>query len=399
MDEEASIGVIVYKSKLRSLKYIPKNGENVIIYGSLSLYIKGGEYRIVAEHIKPVGRGKRFFDLEQLKREFKEKGYFDRKRPISAHPKRVILITSPTGAAVKDIINIVKRRAASFELLIYPVAVQGQEAKSSILRAFEDINAINEQIDVVVLTRGGGSSEDLWIFNDPEVALAFYNVKFPTISAIGHEIDFTLCDFVADLRAETPSAAAELLTKSRKELSEKLAMLKSSINSGMLRVIHQKENSLALFSTMNLSRRLVRFINERMLYLDNIAERINSYMHRRLISYESKLQMLRATVVRNSPTARLSSYAQRVEFSKKLIKRGIDRKLAESEKRLLFLAKQIENLSPMSILKKGYSITFDQEGRALRDPASLKKGDTITTVLSGGQIVSTVDQIAKKGLS
>ena len=389
VDEKASLGVIVYKNRLKNIRFELKNGMKVVLFGSLSLYLKGGEYRIVAEHIRLSGAGKKFYDLEKLKQEFKQQGYFDRKRAVPPYPRKVIVITSPTGAAVQDIINIIKRRGAGVDIYIYPVSVQGETAKESILKAFKEINKI-DKADMVVLARGGGSNEDLWIFNDPDIAKGFFDVKFPTISAVGHETDFTLCDFVADLRAETPSAAAELITKSRVEMLENIKKFKRILGLNMQRILNNNNRQLTLYSKVRFRLRIDGFIGNRILYLDNLEQRIDSSVLNNIASKKSQIQKHLNVIVGNSPSTKLKTIKHKTELFQYKIEEKIKLILEYGRRDLDGYTYKLTSLNPENILKRGYTITTDTQGKPLKSVNEAKKNDCIITRFFDGSIKSTI---------
>ncbi len=394
VDEGASLGVIVYKNRVRNIRFRLKNGLRVTVFGSLSLYAKGGEYRIVAEHIRDAGSGKRFYDLEKLKKEFKEKGYFDRKREIPLYPKNVIVITSPTGAAIQDIINILKRRGAGINVYIYPVSVQGEGAKPSIIRAFKDINEIN-RADLVILARGGGSNEDLWIFNDPDIAKGFFNVKFPTISAIGHETDFTLCDFVADLRAETPSSAAELITKSKIEIEETLKKYNRILKSNIQRTIINNKRKLTFFSDKRFELRVRGFINNKVLYLDNLNQKMEAQAERIIVSKRAGVQKYTNILLKNAPLNKLNSIKHKIEFFEYRISKRINIIINDNKKVIKNYDYKLGSLNPENILKRGYTITTDLEGKPIKSVKEAQKQTYLMTRFSDGTIKSLIKE--KKG--
>ncbi len=398
VDEIATLGCIIYRSKLPSLGVNLENGKEIIVFGSISLYMKGGEYRLKVEHIQEAGIGKKFFDLEKLKREFKAKGYFDRKRPIPAYPQRILVLSSPTGAAVRDIVKIVKRRSFGIEVLVLPISVQGGFAKDSIMKALKLTNMIEERIDVVVLARGGGSNEDLWIFNDPEIAKALFDVKFPTISAIGHEIDTTLCDFVADRRAETPSAAAEILTKPMENLVEQVQLYRKILMRSISRVLNNKEQELKFYSTRNIYLRLLNFIDNKIIYLDKLSDGMNAKINKLLNSMENRVKISKEKIVGNSPHSKLQVLHQKTTHTKGKLISKIEQILDKKGSRLELLKSKINYLSPLSILDKGYSITLDTMGRPLKSTNQIKAGDLIRTIIKNGEVHSTVSGIKKRGL-
>ncbi len=392
VDNEASLGVIVYKNRIKNIRFKMENGLKVTVFGSLSLYLKGGEYRIVAEHVRISGSGKKFYDLEKLKEEFKKQGYFDRKRKIPSYSKNIIIITSQTGAAIRDIINILERRGSGMNVYIYPVSVQGEAAKSSILKAFDDINTVDENIDLVILARGGGSNEDLWIFNDPDIAKGLFNLKFPTISAIGHEIDFTLCDFVADMRAETPSAAAELITKSRTESAENLKKLSRLINIQLQKIININKRKLMYFSDKRNLARINGLLNNKILYLDNIEQKLNARMKEKLTKNVSKVQTYLHIITQNAPPNRLKSIKHNIVFFKYKIDKRMLSILDSQRKNLKMYNYKLNSLNPENILKKGYTITTDKNGKVIKSSKTALKQDVIQTRFIDGIIISKIEK-------
>lgn len=395
VDKNATLHCLIFKNKIPTIGLELKNGIEVVVFGSIGLYVKGGEYRLKVEYVQEAGIGKKFFDLERLKKEFKAKGYFDRKRLIPPYPQRILLLTSPTGAAVKDIINIVKRRSFGMEILILPITVQGDSAKTSIIEALKLTNTIDENIDVVVLARGGGSNEDLWIFNDPDIAKALFDVKFPTISAIGHETDTTLCDFVADKRAETPSAAAEILTSSLENLIEQIEFYRENLRLSMDRIINSKSQRLKLYSTKNIYLRLINLIDSRMIYVDKIADAINSTINEILKDYDNRIKVSRERIAGNSPFSRLSLLTQKTSHLKERLQSTITSILNRKEANLQMLGSKINYLSPLNILEKGYSISLDKNGKPIKSTKQIAVNDTIETVVKDGRIASIVREIKK----
>ncbi len=396
VDDNATLGCVIFKNRLPSLKVEIKNGKEVVVYGSISLYVKGGKYSLKVEHMQDAGVGKRFFDLEKLKKEFKEKGYFDRKRPIPTYPQKILVLTSPTGAAIQDITKIINRRSFGMEILILPTSVQGDLAKESIINTLKMTNTIEEDIDVVVLARGGGSNEDLWVFNDPDIAKALFEVKFPTISAIGHEIDTTLCDYVADKRAETPSAAAEILTKPAENLIEQIKLYKEILNRSINRILNFKSQKLKLYSTRNIYLRLIGFIDNKSIYVDRLADSILSNLRRTLNAKEKRIFILKDKIKTNSPQAKLGLFKQKVKHLGKSLDTSIDAIIKRKLSKLDLTSAKIEYLSPLNILNKGYSITLDKNNKPIKDSSCVRIGDTIKTLLKSGELISNVTEVNKK---
>ncbi|WP_035587271.1 exodeoxyribonuclease VII large subunit [Hippea jasoniae] len=440
IDEYASIGCLILRQNLYKFKTKPQEGKQVIVFGNISVYKKGGEYRLIVENLKEKGAGKKAYDLEQLKKEFKAKGYFDRKRPLPHFPKRIIVLTSPTGAAVEDIINIVNRRGVDLEILILPISVQGNQAKDSILNSLQTVNKIEEHIDVVVLARGGGSKEDLDIFNDPDIAKAFFDVKFPTISAIGHEIDFSLCDFVADRRAETPSAAAELITADIVSASSQINKLKNNLLTAINRIVSLKAKELNLYSGKKNYLRLKSVIDNKLMFIDRLSDNINFSISKKISMSFEILQQYRSVIEKHNPEQVISILKEKISKQKNSINMGIRRVIHtkqqaiemnfqlmdknnplklikrnfesieviknrlnshinflidKKQSRLTLQTSTLKNLNPMSLLKRGYTITLDRTGKPIKSTYQIKEGEKLTTLFADGKVSSKIEKVER----
>ena len=392
-DDKSNIKAVIYKSRTHKLKTKLTNGIKVVVFGSINVYLQGGSYQISVEYVRESGIGKKFYDLEKLKKQFKKNGYFERKRPISEYPRKIIVLTSISGAAVRDIIQVIKRRAAGITIYLYPVVVQGEQAKKSILNAFNAINESNIDADVLILARGGGSMEDLWIFNDPDIALALYRSKYPTISAVGHEIDFTLCDFVADKRAETPSAAAELLTHKTAELYDKLQTLKETINNNIHRIMLNKKRQLEYISYQTNYNKLKTLIENLYLFADSLTDKIISSMNNIIYMNKSHLQSLAETMHNNNPIYKLALYRQECGSYKNKITSDMFNIIYDKKNSVNFLRNALRLLNPENILKKGYTITTDKNGNTVKSANQIDIDDNIITIFQNGKASSTVNKV------
>ena len=347
-DEKSSIRAVIYRSTAQRIGFLPKNGMKVVAMGNIGVYPPRGEYQLIVGYIEPEGLGAKQLAFEELKKELEKKGYFEYKKPIPPFPKKIIVVTSPTGAAVRDIVNIISRRARGVELYIYPVQVQGETAKYEIIQALSKINTGFIDADVVILSRGGGSWEDLWTFNEREIAEAIHACRYPLISAIGHEIDFTIADFVADLRAPTPSAAAELVVKNRFELLEKIDLIRDSIKNNALKMFEMRKREYDLTWGEKNILRFVSSLQDRMRKVDDLEEKIIREIN---IVCERKREKLK----------------------------GLKEKLCA--------------LNPASILRRGYSITYDESGRIIKTVKSIIPESTLKTQLQDGVVKSRVEKI------
>lgn len=351
-DAGGVLRAVMFRTSAQRLKFALKEGMSVIAYGHITLYAPSGQYQLCAEDIQPDGVGALYAAFEQIKEKLAARGLFDasRKKPIPRYPERIGIITSPTGAAIHDMMNVLGRRFAPAKLLLYPALVQGEGAYRTLIAGLRYFNQTHSA-DVIIIGRGGGSMEDLWAFNSPELAEAIAESDIPVISAVGHESDFTICDFVADLRAPTPSAAAELAVPDG-------MMLKGELNSMLSRM----QSTLA--SKLSLSREMVRRLG---------SARVLTSRQALLDEYRLKINTL----------------------SDKLDMRAAEG-LKDSKHELGLLAARLDAVSPLSTLARGYAIVQDSEGRALGSVSDLNVGDKIEITLGDGAIDAAVEEVHKE---
>lgn len=342
-DENNQIKIAFFGGKKKASGLNLEDGKKVIIFGRVSIYGKRSEYQLIAEEIQVTGLGDLLLEFEKLKKKLSEEGLFDasHKQKIPRFPQKIAIITSPTGAAIRDIINIIKRRYQDVEIMIYPVMVQGDGAPAQIINALNDLDVMS--MDVIILTRGGGSMEDLWAFNDEKLARAIYNAMTPVISAVGHEIDFTIADFAADLRAPTPSAAAELVVPDSQELSARIDTSRSKLGSMLAH--------------------MVEIYGERLRKLSQ--------------SYAFKL-----------PFQMYSDHARLVDDLGVSLAGSLETLFKDREQKVKVIEDKLKILNPLNILKKGYSVVYDDVGNIVRD--SRKATENIKIALYNGRLEARV---------
>lgn len=346
-DEASQIKAVLFRSSARNIKFELKDGIHIICHGRLTVYEPRGEYQIVIDLVEPQGIGALQLAFEQLKEKLAKEGLFDpeRKRPIPLLPRKIGIITSSTGAAIRDMLNIINRRFANVHIIINPVPVQGEGAGAEIARAIAEMNEF-EDIDVLIIGRGGGSLEDLWAFNEEIVARAIYNSRIPVISAVGHEVDFTISDFVADLRAPTPSAAAELVVKNKIDLMENLSHLSSRLKNGIKTLFDTKRSTL---------REEIRAMKD--------------------------------------PATRINEYIQRIDDLSIRLSGGISRYLDGLKKQAEAAAGKLNALSPLAILSRGYSITMRiPDMKIIKEAEEVKEGDEVNLRLHKGSLICVVSK-------
>lgn len=390
-DEGAQVRCVFFKNQLRTMKFRPEDGLHVTVRGSISVYEARGEYQIYVEHIEPVGLGALQLAFEQLKKRLEAEGLFaaERKKPLPLLPSRIGLITSPSGAAVRDIVRILLRRFRNVHLTLYPVRVQGDGASLEIVRGLQFFNR-RLLVDVLILARGGGSLEDLWAFNEEAVARAIANSQIPVISGVGHETDFTIADFVADVRASTPSAAAELVVKTRQEFEKHIADLRETLQ-GLLRYrlvelsrrVHELAGRRGFRRPLDLLRQQRQRADEMTARLahglrGNVqrSRRRFTTAHMRIVSFDFRVKI---AALRLRLEKRGSELAARAERMLRLKRERLDR-----------LRLQLEERSPMHVLERGYAIATDAAGKVIRSADQVAIGDTLSVRLARGRLDTEV---------
>jgi exodeoxyribonuclease VII large subunit len=393
-DDDAQLRVVMFRTQARLLRFRPENGLHVLARGRVTIYEARGELQLSAEYLEPKGAGALQIAFEQLKAKLQAEGLFDqeRKKQVPALPKRIGVVTSPRGAAVQDILNILRRRHVGVNVVIYPAQVQGEAAAAEVSAGIKYFNRIKD-VDVIIVARGGGSMEDLAAFNDESLARAIAGSRVPVISAIGHETDFTIADFVADLRAPTPSAAAELVIQSRNELEDAIGSLRQRLSRGVryqLMLARQALNELAQHGAMATIRDVIRQRQQR---LDDLSYRLSR-------AYDSQAQQKRrrlevaATRLRHFDLRRvLSGMRREIDAHGATLHSAMRNFLLRRAGRLGEAVVHLESLSPVKILDRGYALIFDASGKLVNDPAQVKQGDEITARVAKG----TFGAIVKKG--
>ena len=392
-DENSQIKTVVFRSHMRFLKFEIKDGIQVISRGRVSVYEPRGDYQLIVDYIEPKGVGALQLAYEQLKERLKSEGLFDNshKKPLPLLPRKIGLVTSSSGAAVQDMINIILRRFPSIEILILPVRVQGEGASSEIAHAIEELNRISG-IDVMIVGRGGGSLEDLWAFNEEIVARAIYHSDIPVISAVGHEIDFTISDFVADLRAPTPSAAAELVVPNKSELVSYLENWMGRLENLVFQSLESNRNKLGFLEKRLSDPR--RRIDDFRLRIDDIFNHLSVNTSNLLRRKAEQLERKKDALISRSPKGRIGELKNFVSQLNKEIDVHIRHYLGNRRHRFERSLEGLDRLSPLNVLRRGYSITRAlPDYSILKDVKGLKVGDRINVKLHRGEIIGQIKQL------
>jgi exodeoxyribonuclease VII large subunit len=390
-DERAQVRCVFFKQQQRGMKFRPEDGMQVMVRGSISVYEARGEYQIYVESLEPVGRGALQLAFEQLKKRLEAEGLFDasRKKPLPLLPSRIGLITSPVGAAVRDVVRILKRRFPNVHLTLHPVRVQGAGAAEEIVEALEYFSK-RRAADVILLVRGGGSLEDLWSFNEESVARAIAASMIPVISGVGHETDFTIADFVADVRASTPSAAAELVVQTRREFDKHVADLRETLESLMRYRMMELSRRVHELAARRGFRRPLDLLRQRRQRADELTSRLALGLRARLEFSRRRFTAAHLRIARFDFRAKVAALRLRLEKRGHDLGARAERVLRLKRERWERLSLQLQERSPLKVLERGYAIATDATGNVLRDAAQVAVGDEVKIQLHRGALTTEV---------
>lgn len=438
-DESAQLRCAMFRQKNMMARFTPKDGMHVLTRGRVSLYEPRGDYQFIADHMEEAGEGLLRRRFELLKNKLAAEGLFEagRKRPLPRLPKRIGVVTSPTGAAIRDVLNILRRRFCTIPVLIYPVQVQGASAAGQIATTIRLASA-RAECDVLIVARGGGSLEDLWAFNEEVVARAIFDCRIPVVSGVGHEVDFTIADFVADVRAPTPSGAAEIVAPDCNEWKRSVALLSRRANAAMVRHVAGCQQRLVWLERRlaqvhpgvelrqkaqrldELEQRLIRCVRgglqERKSTLVHLAahlrqrspalrvaaargrleiarKTLGTSLQRRLSMLDGRLRHAAGSLRQHSPAMRISALRGRVEMASKSMDALLHRRLHKLDARLRLAGGKLNAVSPLATLQRGYAIVTDAQGTVVTDATSVKQGDVIETRLSRGSLQARIEQV------
>lgn len=390
-DEDGAIRCAMFRNQNIKLNFSPENGDQCVLKGQVSIYAPRGDYQLIVKSIEPAGSGNLMQKFEVLRKKLDDEGLFDKskKRLIPQLPKHIAIITSSSTAAFQDIISTVQRRAPSAQISLSDATVQGDNAHISIIKALNRIIMFNEmnddnRIDVVILSRGGGSIEDLWCFNNEELAREIFSFPIPTISGVGHEIDFTICDFVSDKRVPTPTAAAELVTEFIYQFDDKLQNYKIKLSKGIEYIIESFKKFIDL-NNSKLKNPIV-LLREKSQYLDNMDLRLQQNHKSIILNKSNKVNILVSLLKNKNPISKLNSINEKTNILLSNLNRGVQEKLKANHNNLKKLYKNIKILNPLSILDRGYAIVTNNRGIALKSSKQANKGEKLKARLSKGTI-------------
>ncbi len=403
-DADAQVRCALFAGQKKRLNFELENGQKVLVRGQLSLFAPRGDYQLILRQVELAGEGALRREFEQLKHKLESKGWFDTtlKKNLPQHCRHLAVITSPTGAAIRDILHVLNKRQPMMQVSVVPTLVQGKEAAGQIAQAIGGLNEFSNQsksnLDLILLARGGGSLEDLWPFNEEQVAQAIYESKIPVISGIGHETDFTISDWVADYRAPTPSAAAETLSQDQDTLMDQIEGLLEGLVLGIERKLQELDSNLHYLSKRNLSPKQI--LIEQQQRLDYLEQGLRFSLSEQLHSHQLELSQASHRLSILSPAHKIELIKQKQEYLKKALESSLHKQIQKSlvapTNQLTNLAKRLNSVSPLNTLDRGYSITRDKNDSVLDESSSVKLGETISTEFSHSIIESQVTKISGK---
>jgi len=384
-DEKSQIKAVMFRSNAIKLNFDLEEGQDVLLYGRINVYGARGDLQLIVQKIIPAGIGALQFAFEQLKQKLYKEGLFDedKKLPLPLIPESVFVITSPTGAALHDFIKTARSRFPRAKIILCPSKVQGEDAPKELILALKTVQKIATSKDVIVFTRGGGSIEDLWAFNDEDLAYEIFKCKVPIVSAVGHEIDFTICDFVADRRAATPTAAAQLIFPQKTELLQTILSIKNKLDFCINNKINQKRNNLSLIKSQLKSPEIKislykRKINE-YLYV------LNSNINKKVRESENRLHNAHKNLLDKNPINRINLTKSNLKTLFKDLKSSITIQLTNKKQKLYIIAEQLDALSPLKPLKRGYSLVYKKDNKKLiRSYQEAPCGTFVSVVTNNG---------------
>jgi len=393
-DDRAQIKAAFFRNNNCYLKFRPEDGLEVLVRGRLSVYEPRGDYQVIVEYMEPKGLGSLQLAFEQLKEKLRKEGLFDEAHKVALPllPRKIGVVTSPTGAAIQDMLRILKRRNASLHVLVFPARVQGAGAAEEIASGVRYFNS-RDDIDVIIVGRGGGSIEDLWAFNEEVVARAIYDSDVPVISAVGHEVDYTIADFVADLRAPTPSAAAEMVSGAREELLSTVQSLFGRLSQSARLLLEKKRSAmerLARSRAFNAAPNMIRDLEQR---FDEATLRMQQAMTRFTVSLRHSERVAQARLAGIDLRMLIRGKSERLSRSGQLLNANLRACLQRQRGRLEVAAGRLNALSPLAILARGYSICRDTRGVLVRYAASVRSGDSVRVTLAKGELDCRVEGV------
>lgn len=397
-DDGAQLRCVLFRGRGRRVAFQPEDGMQVLAFGGLDVYLARGEYQLVVELLEPKGVGALQLAFEQLKRKLAGEGLFEeaRKRPLPPFPRTIGIVTSPTGAALRDMLHVIGRRFADLRILVTPVRVQGEEAPGEIVGALRDLESV-EDLDVVIVGRGGGSIEDLWAFNDERVARAIAACRVPVISAVGHETDFTIADFVADLRAPTPSAAAELVVREKLQVARALVTLYENLKQAMADRLERERERVEALGKRRVLTDAARALRDLYRRVDDLTTRLARAVRGSERQAAHRLSLARNALRSLNPVARIANGTVLLAQLRGRLASAAVHSVKVSRHRFDAAVGRLDSLSPLAVLGRGYSLTrLLPSGAIVRSAAQTRPGDAVEILLHQGALEARVERLKER---
>ncbi|MFE4073032.1 exodeoxyribonuclease VII large subunit [Peribacillus sp. YIM B13477] len=396
-DEKARLLSVMFAANNKGMKFLPENGMKVLVKGDISLYEAGGQYQLYVKSMAPDGVGDLYLAYEQLKKKLEGAGLFlaEHKKPIPQYPKSVGVITSPTGAALRDILTTIKRRYPIARIIVYPALVQGNNAAKSIAKAISMANARAES-DVLIVGRGGGSIEELWAFNEEIVAESIYDSDIPVISAVGHETDFTIADFVADMRAPTPTGAAELAVPHLNEILERLLNRKNRLTRSIQEAVNFERTRLTRMERSYAFRYPHKMYEQKLEQLDKTMDRLGRTSTRYFMKKRDELNQLNDILKKQHPEQAVKNAKDELQQHAKVLRRAMEAIYRHKSQQFVHITATLSALSPLKIMERGYGLVFAEDETLVKSTQQVSKGDKIAVSIKDGTLECEIKEIKER---
>ncbi|MFY0803536.1 exodeoxyribonuclease VII large subunit [Peribacillus frigoritolerans] len=396
-DEKARLLSVMFAANNKGMKFLPENGMKVLVKGDISLYEAGGQYQLYVKSMAPDGVGDLYLAYEQLKKKLEGAGLFlaEHKKPIPQYPKSVGVITSPTGAALRDILITIKRRYPIARIIVYPALVQGNNAAKSIAKAISMANARAES-DVLIVGRGGGSIEELWAFNEEIVAESIYDSDIPVISAVGHETDFTIADFVADMRAPTPTGAAELAVPHLNEILERLMNRKNRLTRSIQEAVNFERTRLTRMERSYAFRYPHKMYEQKLEQLDKTMDRLGRTSTRYFMKKRDELNQLNDILKKQHPEQAVKNAKDELQQHAKVLRRAMEAIYRHKSQQFVHITATLSALSPLKIMERGYGLVFAEDETLVKSTQQVSKGDKIAVSIKDGTLECEIKEIKER---
>jgi exodeoxyribonuclease VII large subunit len=396
-DEKARLLSVMFAANNKGMKFLPENGMKVLVKGDISLYEAGGQYQLYVKSMAPDGVGDLYLAYEQLKKKLEGAGLFlaEHKKPIPQYPKSVGVITSPTGAALRDILTTIKRRYPIARIIVYPALVQGNNAAKSIAKAISMANARAES-DVLIVGRGGGSIEELWAFNEEIVAESIFDSDIPVISAVGHETDFTIADFVADMRAPTPTGAAELAVPHLNEILERLMNRKNRLTRSIQEAVNFERTRLTRMERSYAFRYPHKMYEQKLEQLDKTMDRLGRTSTRYFMKKRDELNQLNDILKKQHPEQAVKNAKDELQQHAKVLRRAMEAIYRHKSQQFVHITATLSALSPLKIMERGYGLVFAEDETLVKSTQQVSKGDKIAVSIKDGTLECEIKEIKER---